>query len=139
MTARKKKPYSPKKGPRKAVNVKTTKSRVSIPKDATTPAILKALNNWARMNAAYGKTIGMWRILTALRGPDDGNHEAKREHTNRIRGLVPNLAMVGGGTTNPIYSTQSERGRLIANWGHFMNHIQLADDAVRLLYPEKKP
>lgn len=76
-----------------------------IPDGASAQDILRAIDAWAETKSVYAKSEAtqLWRLLTALRGPDsdaidqDSNYAAKWELTARLRDLLcPELARRGG-------------------------------------------
>lgn len=86
----------------------TTRSPLIIPTNATALEILDAIDDWAQRGQAEGyggsqehydatkdpdrQAYHLWVILSALRGPDNGNDEVKRDTTEFIRALtVPHL------------------------------------------------
>lgn len=85
-----------------------------IPKSLTALEILTAINIWG--GQPRGPYVGittreeadnlhearrLWRILTALRGPDNGSDDLKMVTTALIRGaVVPDFAKAGGALTS---------------------------------------
>lgn len=84
------------------------------------------------------ESIKLWAILTALRGPDSGNNELKKETTARLRyaiGLRTYKNVFPGHFTTsskPLYTY----GKPLENGGwHFTCHF---DDAVRVIQQMKE-
>jgi hypothetical protein len=115
-----------------------------ISKDATAKEILDAIDGWAAAadNARGWDTwpkepTKLWDILSAMRGPDNGDGRLKQATTAVLRGLVlPHLAGgradVAGGTLESVRKTvhyeASQRSDL-----HFLDHIQFAVNAIEKL------
>jgi hypothetical protein len=70
--------------------------RFVIPEDALPFDILTAINEWSLLTSTTNSTI-LWRILTALRGPDSGDGPLKSQTTLVIRrAVLPSTAQYGG-------------------------------------------
>ena len=78
----------------------------------------------------------LWYILSALRGPDEGDADVKYASTARLRAVVvPNLARANGATI-------SDKPLALLNYSeklgdHFIAHFNRACGAIALLYPPK--
>jgi hypothetical protein len=72
----------------------TRERKVTIPAGATAKQILKAIDTWATRNAAFEERAKLWRILTALRGPDESVDQAFKYQTTGVirRDSLPSLA-----------------------------------------------
>lgn len=78
----------------------------------------------------------LWHILTALRGPDNGDEELKNLTTARLRGFLGFIHWSISSNTEPL--TAGERARrdelLEKCEYHFLKHWKQAVEAVRELY-----
>lgn len=78
----------------------------------------------------------LWRILTAFRGPDDGDEGLKDATTARLRGVVvPKLARSCRAIVShePLAFQAYESSN-----NHFIRHVNLAKDSLDNLYGVKK-
>ena len=83
--------------------------------------IIKTLQNSQKDDCAYGASI--WDLLTALRGPDDGDIEVKQVYTGPIRKIV-----FGDKTWQSPGEKLGGRARKKLN-AHFCRHYQCAVEA----------
>lgn len=74
----------------------------------------------------------LWRILTALRGPDNGDEPLKDATTARLRGVVvPKLAL----SCSAIVSNEPLGSQAYGSFNdHFIRHVNLAKDSLEELY-----
>lgn len=115
------------------------------PKLKTARQMVEDIEAWAKKHDTYfeptSEPAKLWRILTALRGPDQEDSGIKGPTTEVIRGwLVPELTRQGGGlaritdlTQDAIINMQYElniqaRGDL--STAHFRHHIRGCLDAI---------
>lgn len=118
--------------------------RAVIPIAASAREVLEAINAWAR-GANPLEVRDVWAVLTALRGPDNGDDAVKWRTTARIRGTaLPQLSLGAGAftvesdaTTHPAVLDPPEVGDtssmsnltdpdVSAAGNHFRQHIRLA-------------
>lgn len=78
---------------------------------------------------------GLWGILTALRGPDDGDNSVKEMTTARIRraiGMKSHRNIPATVSTHGTFSTVSTTARGDSD-EHFQRHVRMAIDGARYL------
>lgn len=79
-------------------------------------------------NEQYNEARNLWNILTALRGPDDGNEFLKERTTQRLRGALGTnpyfqFALV---SNQPLIMPEREFAKALNVQPHFLAHFEKA-------------
>jgi len=80
----------------------------------------------------------VWKLVSALRGPDDGDTELKAKYTSRIRNifLTPSQALHVGldahgfNCDRRVDSLPFHSDEFIENYDHYLNHIRMAAEVI---------
>jgi hypothetical protein len=79
------------------------------------------------------ESFDLWAILTALRGPDSGDHELKQATTSRLRHAIGLREYKSGSFLGYFYTSQDPLTRTIYAYDksvHFVTHFNSAVDVL---------